>query len=117
MLVGVLLLTSTGFAFDKGDGRDTLPIKNKTTKSESRTSRSFAFDNDILVPGSRSPKGHTLFKVLPGCSQGGSSQGTHAFPNELTNRVPMSVCPEWHRMAVAQALGDVTNFSQRIRTE
>ena len=53
MLVGALLLASTGFAFDKGVGRDALPLNDKTVKSDSRTSRSFAFDNDILVPGSR----------------------------------------------------------------
>ena len=53
ILVGVFMLAGSAAAFDKGDGRDTLPQVEPATKSDYRTSRSFGFDNDILVPGSR----------------------------------------------------------------
>ena len=54
VLVGALLLTSSGMAFGKGDEvRDPLSMPNKSFKFDPRTSRSFAFDNDVLVPGSR----------------------------------------------------------------
>lgn len=53
ILLGAVILTGNVSAFDSGEGRDTLPIPTSVTKSDSRTSRSFAFDNDILVPGSR----------------------------------------------------------------
>ena len=53
LLAGLLLLAGSATAFDKGEGRDTLPLVKPAPSSESRTSRSFAFDNDILVPGSR----------------------------------------------------------------
>ena len=53
LLAGALLLAGTATAYDKGEGRDPLPILDPSPKSDSRTSRSFAIDNDILVPGSR----------------------------------------------------------------
>ena len=53
ILIGALMLAGSAAAFDKGDGRDTLPLVEPSAKSASRTSRSFGFDNDILVPGSR----------------------------------------------------------------
>lgn len=53
VVLATTLLASSAIAFDKGEGRDTLPIPNKPLKFDPRTSRSFAFDNDMLVPGSR----------------------------------------------------------------
>ena len=53
IVLGAIMLTGSAFAYDKGEGRDTLPIADQSFKPDSRTSRSFAFDNDILVPGSR----------------------------------------------------------------
>ena len=53
IVTGVLMLAGSAYAFDNGEGRDSLPLSNQSTMSEVRTSRSFAFDNDILVPGSR----------------------------------------------------------------
>ena len=52
-LTGALLLAGSVSAFDNGEGRDTLPLAGKSSTTDSRSSRSFAFDNDILVPGSR----------------------------------------------------------------
>ena len=53
ILVGALMLAGSAFGYDNGEGRDTDPLARQTPKSDSRTSRSFAFENDILVPGSR----------------------------------------------------------------
>ena len=53
ILVGALMLAGSAFGYDKGEGPDTDPLASQTLKSDSRTSRSFAFENDILVPGSR----------------------------------------------------------------
>ena len=53
LLLGLLLAGNTALAFDKGEGPDTLPIPESSITSEPRSSRSFAFDNDVLVPGSR----------------------------------------------------------------
>lgn len=53
LLAVTMLLPSTGIAYDKGEGRDLLALNDKPVTYDSRSSRSFAFDNDILVPGSR----------------------------------------------------------------
>lgn len=53
LLAAIILFPGDGLAFDKGEGRDPLPIPDKPIKFDSRSSRSFAFDNDVLVPGSR----------------------------------------------------------------
>lgn len=53
LLAVAILLPGTGMAYDKGEGRDSVTLSDKPVKYESRSSRSFAFDNDILVPGSR----------------------------------------------------------------
>ena len=47
-----LLATIPVAAFDRGEGRDPLPIAPASIWDQ-RNSRSFAFDNDVLVPGSR----------------------------------------------------------------
>jgi hypothetical protein len=52
LLSGALLLPSTGLAFDKGESRDPL-TSGKPIETEPSTSRSFGFDNDAFVPGSR----------------------------------------------------------------
>lgn len=54
LIVGMVLAGNT-LAYDNGEGRDTLPLSERASGSGSdlRTSRSIAFDNDILVPGSR----------------------------------------------------------------
>ena len=52
-LLGSLLQIGTVLAFDKGEGVDPLPLPPTNSSSGERTSRSFAFDNDVLVPGSR----------------------------------------------------------------
>jgi hypothetical protein len=53
ILIGTAILTGPVSAFDKGEKRDTLPIPESVGKTDPRTSRSFGFDNDVLVPGSR----------------------------------------------------------------
>lgn len=53
VLVGVLLWPGAGIAFDRHEGRDSLPHSDKPINFDPRTSRSIAFDNDVLVPGSR----------------------------------------------------------------
>ncbi len=55
LLAGLLLsalFLSTASAFDRGEGRDPLPLPPKSIW-DPRNSRSFAFDNDVLVPGER----------------------------------------------------------------
>ena len=53
LLAGIALQAGNVSAFDKGEGIDPLPLPPVSEKSGERTSRSFAFDNDVLVPGSR----------------------------------------------------------------
>ena len=53
LLAVAMLLPGTGIAYDKGEGRGPKALIEEPAKYESRSSRSFAFDNDILVPGSR----------------------------------------------------------------
>ncbi len=53
LLTVALLLPGAGIAYDKGEGRDPMALKDVPVKYDSRSSRSFAFDNDILVPGTR----------------------------------------------------------------
>ena len=53
IVLGALILAGNAFGADNGVEHDTGLPANQTFKSDSRTSRSFAFDNDILVPGSR----------------------------------------------------------------
>ena len=52
LLTAALFLPSTGLASDKGESRESM-ASSKPTKTEPSTSRSFAFDNDAFVPGSR----------------------------------------------------------------
>ncbi len=51
LLLSALFLSNAA-AFDKGEGRDPLPIAPKSVWDQ-RNSRAFAFDNDLLVPGGR----------------------------------------------------------------
>jgi len=52
LLTAALLLPDTSLAFDKGESRE-LKAPSQSIKTEPGTSRSFAFDNDAFVPGSR----------------------------------------------------------------
>jgi hypothetical protein len=52
LLTAALFWPSTGLASDKGESRESM-TSSKPTKTEPCMSRSFAFDNDAFVPGSR----------------------------------------------------------------
>ena len=53
LLLAVSVFSGSAMAFDNGEGRDPLPLVTPSDKATYRNSHSFAFDNDVLVPGSR----------------------------------------------------------------
>ena len=53
LIVAAGVMPGVSNAYDKGEGIDPITTPDSSVKYDSRTSRSFAFDNDILVPGSR----------------------------------------------------------------
>ena len=53
ILAAALLLPGTAHAFEKGEGRATEAVSGNPITFDPSLKRSFAFDNDLLVPGSR----------------------------------------------------------------
>ncbi len=52
-LFAALLLVGSASAYNKGDDQTTLPTGSSSADTGYRSSRSFAIDNDLLVPGAR----------------------------------------------------------------
>jgi len=53
LLAVLMLFPGTGIAYDKSESRDSLTLNAEPIKYDPWSSRSFGFDNDIFVPGSR----------------------------------------------------------------
>jgi hypothetical protein len=96
LLTAALLLPGTGLASDKGESRESI-ASSKPTKTQPNTSRSFAFDNDAFVPGSRD-QDYTYGLNLTFVGKGAKDQwaSLHVPLNWLDQRIGLN-----HRVSIS----------------